>query len=177
MSPKGISKKRKHNINLVYLGIVLVVSVVTGTVIWSLANTQSELSAWVFRNRLKNKTSNPQNLPSGIGSVKTEKTEGSPRAFSDIPLNGRQEAVSSYAMNYENSGFGQQGVEFISEMSVEKNFEFYKEWAKNNYWDILYQLRNSDQSILNIRNKDRVLVISITKHQSDATFSKINISE
>lgn len=117
-----------------------------------------------------------ENLPQGVSLVKPKSAESLPQGFPEIPLNGKKFITNAYALSYEGQTQDQKIINFTSSKSVKENFNFYKNWAEKNKWDILYELSNADKAIIVIRQDKNPLNINIVKDVSELSISRVNMN-
>lgn len=117
-----------------------------------------------------------ENLPQGVSLIKPKSAESLPQGFPEVPLNGKKFITNAYALSYEGQPQDQKVVDFVSSKSVKENFDFYKDWAEKNKWDILYELNNADKAIIVIRQDKNPININIVKDIADHAISKINMN-
>lgn len=96
------------------------------------------------------------------------------QGFPDIPLNGKKELTSSYALKYSGVDQERKVVDFTSSKSVKENFDFYKNWAEKNNWNILGEPYNENEARLILEKDSKFLNITIQKDEKET--SKVNIN-
>lgn len=117
-----------------------------------------------------------ENLPQGVSLIKAKEKEELPQGFPEIPLNGKKEIMSAYTLAYAGLNRDQKTVDFISSVSVKQNFDFYKNWAEENKFKILYKINNDKEAKIIIEKNERPIYVNIIQHPSDLKISKVNIS-
>lgn len=183
MAAKKSFKLTQGKTDIIHIGILLVVAAVIVSIVIAFSGEQSELTNSIFSKRKRQARTEDRavasapSLPSGISMAVSENTEILPEGLAKIPLNSKKEIIRSYTLNYPQGEQKQGVINFISSKSVGENFKFYKNWATQNSWTILYQLENGRQSILNIKKEKTVLTISISQDNKNSGDSEINISE
>lgn len=121
----------------------------------------------------------PAPSPAPVKVTKTKDAGATPQGFPDIPLNGKEEILSSYTLGYNNGkGTEQKVIDFLSAKSVKENFSFYGKWAKENGWKIIHQsnIVGINKTARIILEKDAKFFTITIKEDSKAGKSAINIS-
>ena len=111
-------------------------------------------------------------IPKVTQSPKNQLPKGFPE---NIPLNGKKDDFSgSYSLNYQGVEQGQKVIDFTSSKSVKDNFDFYKNWAKKNNWNILGEPYTENEARLILEQDNKFLNITIQIDEKET--SKININ-
>lgn len=162
--------------NIIYLGIILLVAVILAAIIiWGINRKDGEVTILPIKSKETKKTEpqSPVKLSEGVTLTQTSEIGDLPGGFPEIPLNGKQEISNSFTLDYQNSNSNQKVIDFTSLESTKKNFEFYKDWSKNNGWNIFHETNNENEARLIIEKEKKVLNIVMVKNNNT---SKITMS-
>lgn len=127
------------------------------------------------KNKADNTPDQPDNLivPNIVRAEPNEVAEGFPK---ELVLNSKIEITESYSATYPNSPAKQVTVEFTSSKSADKNFDFYKNWAETNGWQII----NADRTkppVYSLYLKKPGEQVNITINKGTITISYVELNK